>query len=377
MVVGISGYVGNRLTGIGRVLVNVVRELSAQNPGDVYYIFKNDDYDGFSQLEGAQNVRLVNTGVSKESGMKNLLWHQYGFQRMLKKYSCDIAYIPNFSLLLWKVVPTAVTIHDLIEFNVPGKFGKMRMFYRKYICDPLMARRSDVILTVSESSKRDIIKYLKAPESKITVTPNASDDSVFRKYPADECALAAARYGLGAKDFFLFVGTIDYPGKNIKAVVETYVSLRKDGLFADKKLAIIGKKGYNAEVILSLVESSGFKDDIVFLGYVPDEDLGKLCGAALLMLYLSHYEGFGLPVLEAMSCGTPAVCSDTSSFPEIAGDLDMCVPPEDIKAIKRKVLEFADPARYEELSNAMYERSRQFSWSASAGIYHSVFESLI
>ena len=87
MVVGISGYVGNRLTGIGRVLVNVVRELSAQNPGDVYYIFKNDDYDGFSQLEGAQNVRLVNTGVSKESGMKNLLWHQYGFQRMLKKYS--------------------------------------------------------------------------------------------------------------------------------------------------------------------------------------------------------------------------------------------------------------------------------------------------
>ncbi len=136
MVVGISGYVGNRLTGIGRVLVNVVRELSAQNPGDVYYIFKNDDYDGFSQLEGAQNVRLVNTGVSKESGMKNLLWHQYGFQRMLKKYSCDIAYIPNFSLLLWKVVPTAVTIHDLIEFNVPGKFGKMRMFYRKNICDP-------------------------------------------------------------------------------------------------------------------------------------------------------------------------------------------------------------------------------------------------
>ena len=144
-----------------------------------------------------------------------------------------------------------------------------------------------------------------------------------------------------------------------------------------KKLAIIGKKGYNAEVIMSLVESSGFKDDIVFLGYVPDEDLGKLCGAALLMLYLSHYEGFGLPVLEAMSCGTPAVCSDTSSFPEIAGDLDMCVPPEDIEAIKRKVLEFADPARYEELSNAMYERSRQFSWSASAGIYHSVFESLI
>ena len=376
MVVGISGYVGNRLTGIGRVLVNVVRELSAQNPGDVYFIFKNYDFDGFDQFVDATNVHVVSIGVSKESGIKNLLWHQWGFQKMLKKYSCDIAYIPNFSLLLWKVVPTVVTIHDLIEFNVRGKFGKLRMFYRKNICDPLMAKRSDAILTVSESSKRDIIKYLKAPEHKITVTPNASDDSVFRKYPPVECAETAARYGLGFKDYFLFVGTIDYPGKNIKSVIEAYVGLRKDGLFADKKLAIIGKKGYNAEVIMTLVESSGLKDDIVFLGYVPDEDLGKLCGSALLMLYLSHYEGFGLPVLEAMSCGTPAVCSNTSSFPEIAGDLDMCVPPEDIEAIKRKIIEFTAPESYGQLSEAMYERSRMFSWPLSARIYHRLFESV-
>lgn len=377
MVVGISGYVGNRLTGIGRVLVNVVRELAAQNPGDVYYIFKNDDYDGFGQLEGAGNVHLVNTGVSKESGMKNLLWHQWGFQRMLKKYSCDIAYIPNFSLLLWKVVPTVVTIHDLIEFNVPGKFGKIRMFYRKNICDPLMAGRSDAILTVSESSKRDIIKYLNAPEPKITVTPNASDDSVFRRFPAEECRESAASFGLGYKDYFLFVGTIDFPGKNIKSVIEAYAGLRKDGLFAGKKLAIIGKKGYNADVIMSIVESCGYKDDIVFLGYVPDSDLGKLCGGALLMIYVSHYEGFGLPVLESMSCGTPAICANTSSFPEIAGDLDMCVPPEDVEAIKRKVVEFADPVRYQALCEASYQRSRCFSWAASAKIYHRVFESLI
>ena len=209
MTVGISGYVGNRLTGIGRVLVNVVRELSVQNPGDEYYIFKNDDYDGFGPVEDARNVHLVNNGVSKESMARNLLWHQHGFQKMLRKYSCDVAYIPNFSLLLWKVVPTVVTIHDLIEFNIPGKFGKLRMFYRKHICDPLMARRSDAILTVSESSKRDIVRYLHAPESKITVTPNASDDTVFHRYPKQECASAAERFGLGYKDYFLFVGTID------------------------------------------------------------------------------------------------------------------------------------------------------------------------
>ena len=377
MVVGISGYVGNRLTGIGRVLVNVVRELAAQNPDDIYYIFKNDDFDGFRPLEDKANIRLVNIGVSKESGMKNLLWHQWGFQKLLKKYSCDLAYIPNFSLLLWKVVPTVVTIHDLIEFNVPGKFGKMRMFYRKYICDPLMARRSDAILTVSESSKRDIVKYLKAPESKITVTPNASDDSVFRKYPRKECTEVACHYGLGYKDYFLFVGTIDYPGKNIKSVIEAYVGLRKDGLFPDKKLVIIGKKGFNADVIMSIVASCGYTDDIVFLGYVPDEDLGRLYCGALMMLYVSHYEGFGLPVLESMSCGTPAICANTSSFPEIAGELDMCVPPEDIEQIKRKVVEFSEPERYNTLCEAVYNRSRAFSWRSSAMIYHRIFETLI
>ena len=90
MVVGISGYVGNRLTGIGRVLVNVVRELSAQNPGDVYFIFKNYDFDGFDQFVDATNVHVVSIGVSKESGIKNLLWHQWGFQKMLKKYGVVI-----------------------------------------------------------------------------------------------------------------------------------------------------------------------------------------------------------------------------------------------------------------------------------------------
>ena len=377
MKVGISGYVGNRLTGIGRVLMNVVGELAGQHPGNDYYLFKNRDFDAFDPLEAFPNVHLIDYPVSKESALGNILWHQSGFQKLLHRHGCDVAFIPNFSLLLWKKVPTVVAIHDLIEYNVPGKFGPLRMFYRKRICDPLMAKRSDAVITVSESSKEDIVRYLGVRAGKIRVAPNASDPGVFRKYTQQECAQALGRYGLAYKSYLLFVGTIDYPGKNVKSVIDAYVHLRKEGLFGDRKLVIAGKNGYRAETIFSLVRESGFQDDIVFTGYVPDADLGPLVSGALETVYLSYYEGFGLPVLESMACGTPVICSDTSSFPELAGDLDICVPPDDIGAIARKMVSFADPDGYDALSAAMYNRSSAFSWERTARIYDDVFSSLL
>ena len=159
-----------------------------------------------------------------------------------------MAYIPNFTLLLWKTVPTVVTIHDLIEYNVPGKFSRIRMFYRKRICDPLMACRSDYILTVSESSRNDIINYLHVKLEKVAVTPNAVDRTVFKKYKDDEVKLILEKYGLVKSEYLLFVGTIDYPGKNIRTVIEAFFAL-KEKRFIDKKLVIIGKDGYNSQII--------------------------------------------------------------------------------------------------------------------------------
>ena len=377
MKVGISGYVGNRLTGIGRVLMNVVGKLAELHPENEYFLFRNKDFDAFDALAAFPNIHLLEYPVSKESALGNILWHQSGFQRELLRHGCDVAFIPNFSLLLWKKVPTVVSIHDLIEFNVPGKFGPLRMFYRKHICDPLMARRSDAVITVSESPKKDIVRYLGVPAGKIRVAPNAPDPVVFRKYTQQECTHALGQYGLAYKSYLLFVGTIDYPGKNVKSVIDAYVHLRKEGLFQDRKLVIAGKNGYRAETIYEVVRDSGFQDDIIFTGYVPDSDLGPLVSGALETVYLSYYEGFGLPVLESMASGTPVICSDTSSFPELAGDLDICVPPDDIGAIARKMVSFADPDGYDALSAAMYDRSSAFSWERTARIYDDVFSSLL
>lgn len=373
MRIGISGYVGNHLTGIGRVLINILSELARLYPEDKYVLFRNFDFKEYDCLAQYQNIDIVDIPYTKMSGLKNILWHQWLFQKLLKKHKCDIAYIPNFTLLLWKAVPTIVTIHDLIEYNVPDKFSKVRMFYRKRICDPLMAKRSDSILTVSKSSKSDIVKYLHQNPSKISVTPNAVDHNIFRKYSNNEILSTLSKYRLEYKDYFLFVGTIDYPGKNIKTVLDAFFDLKSQGRI-DKKLVIVGKDGYNSEVIYNTVNTSPYKGDVIFTGYLPDEDLPKLYAGSCIMLYLSLYEGFGLPVLEAMSCATPVICSNTSCFPEVVGELDVCVPPTDVRMVEAKIREMIYNESYGKiLAEKCYQKAQEYSWEASAKLYHQAF----
>ena len=374
MVVGISGYVGSRLTGIGRVLIAVVDELAKQHPEDKYIIFRNYDFKDYDCLNHYLNVELVDVPYTKESTAKNILWHQWLFQKLLNQYKCDLAYIPNFTLLLWKTVPTIVTIHDLIEYNVPDKFSKARMLYRKGICDPLMAKRSDHILTVSKSSYNDIVKYLRVNSEKITLTLNATDKNFFRKHTQKEIELAIVDYNLKYKEYLLFVGTIDYPGKNIMTVVEAFFNLRAKGELQGKKLVIIGKDGFNSKVIYDFVNASPYKEEVIFTGYLKDGDLPKYYAGASIMLYLSLFEGFGLPVLEAMSCGTPVICSNTSCFPEIVEELDVMVTPTDMKAVEKIVLKILSNEKYaEELAEQCYKKSQKYSWAATAKIYHEVF----
>lgn len=378
MIIGISGYVGNRLTGIGRVLINILSELAKQYPEDKYVLFRNFDFKEYDNLTQYQNIEIVDVPYTKESGLKNILWHQWLFQKLLKKYKCDIAYIPNFTLLLWKTIPTIVTIHDLIEYNVPDKFSKARMFYRKQVCDPLMAKKSNHILTVSKSSYKDIISYLGVKPSKLTLTLNATDRNVFKKYSKEKIIPAIKKYNLEYKKYLLFVGTIDFPGKNIKTIIEAFFNLRSKNELNGIKLVIIGKNGFNSKVIYDFVNASPFKDEVIFTGYLNDDDLPKYYAGATIMLYLSLFEGFGLPVLEAMSCATLVICSNTSCFPEIVEELDVKVPPTDVNAVEEKILKIlSNTIYYEILSQRCYEKSLKYSWTESARVYHNVFEQIL
>lgn len=372
MRLAISGYVGTKLTGIGRVLIDVLNEMAPMNLNDEYVLFKNFDFDDYDALKKHPNIKIVDMKVSKNSSLKNILWHQWDFQKLQKKYKCDIAYIPNFSLLLWKRIPTVVTIHDLIEFNVPNKFSKLRMMYRKMI-DPLMVKNSTFITSVSDCSKRDIIKFCNANPKKIQVIPNAADRNRFKLYEEAKVVDCLTKYGLTYKGYCLFVGTIDYPGKNIMSALEAYVSLKKKyGI--KEKMVIVGKKGFNSDVIYDFVNNSEYKDDIIFTGYLSDEDLPLIYSGAKVMIYLSYYEGFGLPVLEAMSCGIPVVCSNTSCFPEVIGDIPVGVSPTSINDIENKIYKLMSDDEYNvEISSQCYQRADLFSWKKAAKQYYDVF----
>ncbi|HRS18378.1 MAG TPA: glycosyltransferase family 1 protein, partial [Bacteroidales bacterium] len=252
----------------------------------------------------------------------------------------------------------------------------LRMIYRK-ISDPLLAHRSDFIMTVSQSSARDIIKYLHVKESKVLVTPNATNKNKFKLYNDESVQLILNKYDLSFKEYLLFVGTIDFPGKNIKVILEAFFELKEKESITEK-LVIIGKKGHNAEVIFDYVDKSPYKDQVIFTGYLPDEDLPYLYAGAKIMLYLSLYEGFGLPVLEAMSCGTPVICSNTSCFPEIVEELDVCVSPNDVNAVKEKTVKLIKDDKYRnEIAEQCYKKSIKYNWKDSAKLYNQVFEQTI
>ncbi len=373
MIVGISGYVGNKLTGIGRVLIEILKRIAPINENDKYILFKNYDFHDYDELVNFKNITLVNINISKNSPLKNILWHQWQFQMLQRKYKCDLAYIPNFSLLLWKRIPTVVTIHDLIEFNIPNKFSKLRMMYRKII-DPLMVRNSNYITTVSECSKNDIIKYCGAEEKKIKVITNAADRKRFRLYDRKTIDSVLNKHGLKYQSYFLFVGTIDYPGKNIMSVIKSYEILKKEKNI-EEKLVIIGKNGFNSKFIYDYVNESPCKDSIIFTGYLEDSELPLLYAGCKIFIYLSLYEGFGLPVLEAMSCGVPVICSNTSCFPEVIGDLEVSVPPLDTKRIKEKIdLLITNKNYYKTIAQKSYERASYFSWEKSALEYYNTFK---
>jgi len=281
----------------------------------------------------------------------------------------------NGMLPLASSTPSIVTIHDMSLTLFPQYHPPRRVMLNRPFVD-VAAKRADAIVTVSASAKRDIVRLYGIDPLRVHVVHEAAAPAFRPVTDAAELARARQTYGL-ADRVILYVGTIE-PRKNLPQLIDAFAQRRRSGELTHQ-LVCVGPYGWLSDDVGAQIERLGIEDAVTFTGYVPFEDLPSLYSLAELFVFPSVYEGFGLPVVEAMACGTPVITGRTSSLPEIAGGAIEHVDAMDAETLGAAMAALAaDPERRRYRAALGIERARLFSWSRAAretlGIYRQVAE---
>jgi glycosyltransferase involved in cell wall biosynthesis len=298
-----------------------------------------------------------------------LLWHAFGLGSPVGGGSeeVDVVHTPSLLVPPSSRAPLVVTIHD-ISFRL---FPRYHSRWPRAIAELGLRRavsHADAIITDARSTADDLIRHTRAPASKLHVVPIAADP-VFR--PLDDPEILR-KYGIDAP-YLLFVGTFE-PRKNILAIVEAFAELPDRSV----KLVLTGAAGWLLEDMGARVAELKLQDRVIFTGYVPDESIAALMSSSLGFVYPSWYEGFGLPVLEAMQCGAPVITSCVSSLPEVVGDAALQVAPDDAAALRSAMARIvSEPGLREELRGRGLARAAQFSWKETARMTAEVYRSVV
>jgi len=292
------------------------------------------------------------------------LWREHVLlPRACRREQVDLLHCPKSAIPFSSPCPVVVTLHDLIPLRHPEteKFAA-RLYWRLQI--PIAARRSSFIITDSEHAREEIIADFQVASGRIKAIMLGFNPAMLEPREPSAAALVRAKYGL-PQSYILYVGTIQ-PRKNIDTLIEAYHRLnqvRKDM----PKLVIVGRKGWLYDKLFARISELGLVDRVLFTGFVPDEDLPYIYDAARLFAYLSFFEGFGLPPLEAMACGIPVVTSDATSLPEVVGAAGIAVPPADVDKVAAAIARLLDEPEYAGLlAQRGKERARLFSWESAA-----------
>lgn len=299
-----------------------------------------------------------------------IMWEQIVQPVILRQKRIDLVHGLAFVTPLLSPCPTVVTIFDLSFLRFPESFRQANRTYLRLFTS-LSARRARRVIAISEHTKRDVVHLLGIPAEKVEVIYCGVETNF---YPRPVAEVQAFRQQRGLPErFVLFVGTLE-PRKNVRRLIEAYAQIRNLGV----KLVIVGGKGWLYDDIFASVERLGLSDEVLFAGYVPAEELPFWYNAAKLFVFPSLYEGFGLPPLEAMACGTPVISSDAASLPEVVGEAGLMVAPQDVDGLAeamRQVL--GDQGLREQLRERGLQQARQFSWEKIAQQTITVYQQVL
>ena len=360
---GINGYIYQLL----RHLPAAVGDEARQPPLHFTAYLHDPAYDAPSGLN------VCRSRWDTRHPIRRILWEQT--QLAIHTGRIDLLHGLAFAAPLAARCPAVITVHDLSFLKYPGAFRRFNRIYLS-LMTKAATRRAARVIAASESTRRDVISLCGVPADRVVTVPNGVTEAFCPAAPAEVAAFREQR-GLPAR-YILFLGTLE-PRKNLVRLIEAFALWHRTSR-QPVKLVIAGGKGWFYKQIFARAVELDLVDDVIFPGFVPTEELVWYYRAAELFVYPSLFEGFGLPVLEAMASGTPTITSQASSLPEVAGDAALLVDPENIQALAdaiERVLE--DAALAEQMRAAGLRRAARFSWARTAAetvdVYRAALES--
>jgi glycosyltransferase involved in cell wall biosynthesis len=357
--------------GLGRYAGCLAQELVSRRPGRLALFYNGGRHSRLpAELEEVP-ARCVRAGY-KPWRMAVWLGHLagVGFDRLVP--GAELFHATEHLLPPLHGIPTVLTVHDMI-FRLYPQHQKPLNYWYLNATMPLYCRRADAIITVSESSRRDLVAHYRVDADKVHVIYEAAGPEFLC---VEEERASEVRQKLGLPERYLVhVGTIE-PRKNLTRLVDALQSLSDEGLSVP--LVVVGSRGWLYDDFFGHLAGLGIRGSVFFPGYVAASDLPLVYAAATASITPSVYEGFGLPVLEAMACGTPVACSKISSLPEVAGDAALTFDPLDVRAIADSIRAlWTDPLLRAELRERGLRQAARFSWARAAEETWAVYQSLL
>jgi glycosyltransferase involved in cell wall biosynthesis len=357
--------------GIGTYVRNLLRQLARQDTDNEYVVFcRGYDCDTIEEL-GPRFRAVVETARNYS------IVEQFALPMDVRREGAELFHAPHYVLPPLVPCRSVVTIHDCIHLRfpqyLPSKLGYAYARGQMWAATHRAAR----VITVSEASKRDILRYFHVPESRIDVIYNAIDDRFWQGPTADEMMLVRERYRL-TDPFVLYAGNIK-PHKNLERLIEAFHLMRQSSTeLASVQLLIIGDEISKYATLRRAVHRHKLHKHVRFFGFVSDQTLAALYRLADAFVFPSLYEGFGLPPLEAMASGTPVITSNVSSLPEVVGDAALMFDPYEPAAIAdamHRVL--TEPALRADLRVKGLARAREFSWERSIKRVRQIYDEVM
>lgn len=348
----LSGQASYRRAGIHHYIANVLANLPPER-GLEYQVFTRHR-PGWERPD----MELVATKWPTEKRWIRILWEQLAWPLAAVRRGLDLLHSMAFVTPVWRPCPTVVTVYDLSFLHFPTRYPFLQRLYlttqTRRSC-----RQARRIVTISQSGREDVHRFFQVSKEQIDVIYPGVDDA-FHPRPAAEVEAFRHQHGLPER-FVLHVGTLQ-PRKNIPTLLEAMARLRRP----DLPLILVGGRGWFYEEIFAQVERLDLREQVRFAGYVPDEALPLWYNAASLLVFPSIYEGFGIPVIEAMACGTPVVAADTSAVPEAAGNAALLFPSQSVDALVSQMLVVLDNrAQAATMRQRGLEQAAEFSWARS------------